>query len=168
MSRNHLLTPSSISRHLSHISHPNSFSRRKSANARIIPTQTFKQARVMDDSSVNRAEEYQQHARRGHNARGGRSRGGRGGRGGDRGGGPMNREVAISKALSKLLRHAAEEAELKLDAEGYAPLDKVVSIISHFQDFLLPQTPSRAQMKTFHSEARDDRLWHHSMTVADE
>ncbi|KUJ21040.1 uncharacterized protein LY89DRAFT_577171 [Mollisia scopiformis] len=38
----------------------------------------------------------------------------------------MNREVAISKALSKLLRHAAEEAGLKLDAEGYTPLDQVL------------------------------------------
>ncbi|KAF8864111.1 Tpt1/KptA family RNA 2'-phosphotransferase [Acephala macrosclerotiorum] len=38
----------------------------------------------------------------------------------------MNREVAISKALSKLLRHAAEEAGLKLDAEGFAPLDQVL------------------------------------------
>ncbi|PHH61816.1 hypothetical protein CDD81_7919 [Ophiocordyceps australis] len=45
--------------------------------------------------------------------------GGRGGRGG--------REVQTSKALSKLLRHQAENAGIQLDAEGYAPLDKVLS-----------------------------------------
>jgi len=39
----------------------------------------------------------------------------------------MNREVAVSKALSKLLRHAAEDAGLKLDAEGFANLESVVS-----------------------------------------
>jgi hypothetical protein len=39
----------------------------------------------------------------------------------------MNRAVAVSKALSKLLRHAAEDVGLKLDAEGYARLDDVVS-----------------------------------------
>lgn len=41
-----------------------------------------------------------------------------------------DRDVQISKALSKLLRHDAEKYKLKLDAEGYAPLDKVVSINS--------------------------------------
>lgn len=39
----------------------------------------------------------------------------------------MNREVAVSKALSKLLRHAAEDAGLTLDDEGYARVDQVVS-----------------------------------------
>ncbi|OTA95782.1 hypothetical protein M434DRAFT_68636 [Hypoxylon sp. CO27-5] len=59
-------------------------------------------------------------------SRGGRDR--RGGRGGGTGGGgaPQNREVLISKALSSLLRHQAENAGIKLDAEGYAPLDKVL------------------------------------------
>ncbi|KAL8409050.1 hypothetical protein RB594_007481 [Gaeumannomyces avenae] len=53
------------------------------------------------------------------------SRGGRGkGRGGGGGGGGA-REVAVSRALSKLLRHQAENAGIKLDAEGYAPLDKL-------------------------------------------
>ena len=42
----------------------------------------------------------------------------------------MNREVAVSKALSKLLRHAAEDAGLALDSEGFARVDQVVSIIS--------------------------------------
>lgn len=52
--------------------------------------------------------------------------GGGGGRGG-RGGGGQNREVLVSKALSRLLRHQAENAGIKLDAEGYAALDEVVS-----------------------------------------
>jgi len=37
--------------------------------------------------------------------------------------------VVISKALSKLLRHAAEDEGLKLDEEGYARLDLVVSFL---------------------------------------
>ncbi|OTA59915.1 hypothetical protein K449DRAFT_332882 [Hypoxylon sp. EC38] len=63
--------------------------------------------------------------------RGGRDRRGGGG-GSSRGGkssgsgGPQNREVLISKALSSLLRHQAENAGIKLDAEGYAPLDKAL------------------------------------------
>jgi 2'-phosphotransferase len=40
----------------------------------------------------------------------------------------MNREVAVSKALSKLLRHAAEDAGLTLDGEGFARLDQVVRL----------------------------------------
>jgi hypothetical protein len=55
-------------------------------------------------------------------------RGGGGGGGGGRGGGEMNREVAVSKALSKLLRHAAEDAGLTLDGEGFARLDQVVRL----------------------------------------
>lgn len=54
-------------------------------------------------------------------------KGSRGGRGGGGGGGGQNREVVISKALSKLLRHAAEDEGLKLDGEGFARLDLVVS-----------------------------------------
>ena len=57
---------------------------------------------------------------------------GRGGQGGGSGssgrGKEMNREVAISKALSKLLRHAAEDVGLALDGEGFARLDQVVSL----------------------------------------
>ena len=60
--------------------------------------------------------------------KGSRGRGGRGGGGGGRGGGEMNREVMVSKALSKLLRHAAEDAGLTLDGEGFARLDQVVSL----------------------------------------
>lgn len=48
-------------------------------------------------------------------------------RGGRRGGGGQSREVQVSKALSKLLRHQAENAGIKLDGEGYAPLNRVVS-----------------------------------------
>jgi hypothetical protein len=64
---------------------------------------------------------------RGGDRRGNRSGGGRGGRraGGEKG--EMNREVAVSKALSKLLRHAAEDEGLALDNEGFARLDQVVS-----------------------------------------
>lgn len=72
---------------------------------------------------------YDTGARRGGSGRG-RGRGGgngksAGGRASGKGG--MNREVAISKALSKLLRHAAEDVGLKLDSEGYARVDEVVS-----------------------------------------
>jgi hypothetical protein len=53
-----------------------------------------------------------------------RSRGDRGrGKGG---GGGHGREVQVSKALSKLLRHQAANAGIQLDDEGYAPLDAVV------------------------------------------
>ncbi|KAJ0298847.1 hypothetical protein COL5a_011223 [Colletotrichum fioriniae] len=58
--------------------------------------------------------------------RGGR-RGGRGGGGRGGGGGGQPREVLVSKALSKLLRHQAENAGLTLDEGGYAPLDKVLA-----------------------------------------
>ncbi|TQN67840.1 TRNA 2'-phosphotransferase 1, partial [Colletotrichum shisoi] len=53
---------------------------------------------------------------------GGGRRGGRGG-----GGGGQPREVLVSKALSKLLRHQAENAGLELDDGGYASLDKVLA-----------------------------------------
>ncbi|KAH8879416.1 hypothetical protein GQ53DRAFT_756046 [Thozetella sp. PMI_491] len=53
---------------------------------------------------------------------GGRGRGGRGGRSGGRGG----RDRELSHALSRLLRHQAENAGIKLDREGYAPLDRVL------------------------------------------
>ncbi|KAI0105412.1 RNA 2'-phosphotransferase, Tpt1 [Nemania sp. FL0031] len=58
---------------------------------------------------------------------GGRSRrGGGGGRRGGGGAGGPNRQVQISKALSTLLRHQAQNAGIKLDAEGFAPLDRVM------------------------------------------
>lgn len=55
-----------------------------------------------------------------------KGRGGRG-RGKGRGGGGQGREVQVSKALSKLLRHQAGNAGIQLDDEGYAPLNSVVS-----------------------------------------
>lgn len=60
-------------------------------------------------------------------AGGKKQRGGSGGRGGRGGGSGQSREVLVSKALSKLLRHQAENAGIKLDAEGFAALDEVVS-----------------------------------------
>lgn len=46
-----------------------------------------------------------------------------------------NRDVQVSKALSKLLRHDAEKHKLKLDEEGFAELDKVVSSTASLAHF---------------------------------
>jgi len=63
----------------------------------------------------------------------GRGKGkGRSGGGGRRGGGEKSRTVEVSKALSRLLRHQAENAGIKLDEEGYAPLDRVVCFFLSF------------------------------------
>ena len=78
------------------------------------------------DADLISISENQTSERRGGDRGGGRGRG-RGGRGGG-GGGGLSREVQISKGLSKLLRHAAGDAGLKLDAEGFARVDRVVSI----------------------------------------
>ena len=51
------------------------------------------------------------------------------GRGGGRGGGPMPRDVQVSKKLSKLLRHDAEQEGLKLGKGGYINLADVVGQI---------------------------------------
>lgn len=59
---------------------------------------------------------------------GGRKAGGGGG-GGKPGDGGKQREKQISMALSRLLRHQALNAGIKLDKEGYAPLDRVVSAV---------------------------------------
>jgi RNA 2'-phosphotransferase, Tpt1 / KptA family len=98
-------------------------------------TASMADSRSVDDF-IDMAEELDLTDRGGKRAaRGGRSRAGgagggvaRGNRAGGSGRGEMNREVAISKALSKLLRHAAVDVGLKLDAEGYARVDQVVSI----------------------------------------
>lgn len=45
------------------------------------------------------------------------------------GGDSKQRESQVSRALSRLLRHQALNAGIVLDKEGYAPLDKVVSIL---------------------------------------
>jgi hypothetical protein len=81
------------------------------------------------DDFIDKAEELDVQDRGGRRGNRGGGRGKGPGRklGGASGGGAMNREVAVSKALSKLLRHAAEDVGLKLDAEGYARLDDVVS-----------------------------------------
>lgn len=49
------------------------------------------------------------------------------GRGSGGGGGGQGREVQVSKALSRLLRHQAANAGIQLDDEGFARLDAVVS-----------------------------------------
>jgi 2'-phosphotransferase len=49
------------------------------------------------------------------------------GRRGGRGGGGQSRDVQISKALSKLLRHDADKEGIALDKEGYAALDAVMN-----------------------------------------
>lgn len=41
-------------------------------------------------------------------------------------GGPQSREVQISKAMSLLLRHAAEKEGLKMNDQGYANVADVV------------------------------------------
>jgi 2'-phosphotransferase len=56
-----------------------------------------------------------------------RSRGGGSERSSPGGGSGPGREVQLSKALSRLLRHQAEKSGIKLDSEGFAPLDLVVS-----------------------------------------
>ena len=64
--------------------------------------------------------------------RGERSGRGRGRDGRSTGGRPgQGREVEISKALSKLLRHAAVEEGLELDAGGFAKVDQVVGPVSY-------------------------------------
>ncbi|KAI8963895.1 KptA family-domain-containing protein [Daldinia sp. FL1419] len=82
---------------------------------------------MADDELIEAAERMEGMALRGK-GRGGRDRrgGGRGGGGGGGGGKGQDREMLISKALSSLLRHQAENAGIKLDDEGYAPLDKVL------------------------------------------
>lgn len=61
--------------------------------------------------------------------RGDRKAGGGGGKPGD---GGKQREKQVSMALSRLLRHQALNAGIKLDKEGYAPLDRVVSVGSSY------------------------------------
>lgn len=44
-----------------------------------------------------------------------------------RSGGPLPREVTVSKAMSFILRHGAEKEGIKLDAQGYANVADLVS-----------------------------------------
>lgn len=46
-------------------------------------------------------------------------------------GGPMPREVQVSKKLSWLLRHGAEKEGLQLGEGGYISLKDVVGLIGH-------------------------------------
>jgi 2'-phosphotransferase len=48
------------------------------------------------------------------------------------GGGPPSREVTVSKALSYLLRHAAEREGLKIDSQGYANVADVVRSVYQY------------------------------------
>jgi RNA:NAD 2'-phosphotransferase (TPT1/KptA family) len=45
----------------------------------------------------------------------------------------MPRDVQVSKALSKLLRHSAEKEGLKLDEAGYINLKDVVGLSEEFR-----------------------------------
>lgn len=65
--------------------------------------------------------------------KGGRKGGGGGGKPAD---GGKQREKQISMALSRLLRHQALNAGITLDKEGFAPLDRVVSL--QFLDTIIP------------------------------
>ncbi|KAJ6446406.1 Major facilitator superfamily domain, general substrate transporter [Purpureocillium lavendulum] len=65
--------------------------------------------------------------RSGGRAAQGRRGGGRGGKGGGGGSGGQGRDVQVSRALSRLLRHQAANAGIKLDGEGFAPLDQVLA-----------------------------------------
>ena len=73
-----------------------------------------------DFDYIKMEDQVLQNSKQGDSSRGGR-------RGGGRGGGGQNRDVQISKALARLLRHQAEKSGINLDEAGYAPLDKVVS-----------------------------------------
>lgn len=46
-----------------------------------------------------------------------------------RGRGPVGRDVQISKAMSLLLRHAADKEGVHIDAQGYANVADVVSFL---------------------------------------
>ena len=48
------------------------------------------------------------------------------GRGGRHGGGPQPRSVLVSKALSRLLRHAAVEERIPIDNHGYVRMDHLL------------------------------------------
>jgi 2'-phosphotransferase len=82
------------------------------------------------------AESFEETVNIRHDKGKGRAGGRGGGRGSGRGGGGgASRDVLLSKALSKLLRHQAVSAGIQLDREGYAPLDRVVSLTIFFSIF---------------------------------
>lgn len=60
---------------------------------------------------------------------------GKGQKGGGGGGGGRKdppREVLVSKALSFVLRHAAEREGVKIDSQGYANVGELVCQLYHF------------------------------------
>jgi 2'-phosphotransferase len=61
----------------------------------------------------------------------------KGKRGNRSGGGHASREVTVSKALSYLLRHAAEREGLKINAQGYANVADVVRSLQNKQWILV-------------------------------
>lgn len=73
----------------------------------------------------------QQSRKSGGGGGGARGEGSRGEKG--RSGGGQSRDVQVSKALSKLLRHDAVKAGLKLDDEGFASVGEVVSLCFLFR-----------------------------------
>jgi len=111
--------------------------RERSGRTSLLPNRSAR-CKIMASDDVDRlAEELEDRAAvsSSRGSRGGRFRGGRGGRGG----GGKGREVDLSRALSRLLRHQAESAGVTLDAQGFAPLDKVVSCVTWVSTVLLPR-----------------------------
>lgn len=58
----------------------------------------------------------------------GKENGGKGDRRGRGQGQGQSREVLVSKALSNLLRHAAEKEGIKMNSQGYANVADVVCL----------------------------------------
>lgn len=83
----------------------------------------------LEDTALSSSSARGGGGRRGH-GKGGRGRGGGGGRGGE--GGRGRREVDLSRALSRLLRHQAGAAGVEVDGEGFARLEGVVSSFFFF------------------------------------
>ncbi|RFU25862.1 hypothetical protein B7463_g10474, partial [Scytalidium lignicola] len=86
----------------------------------------------MASEGTQHEDSFSRGGRRNENPKGERDRrnkdaaGGGSGRNKNARGGGLGREVMISKALSKLLRHAAHEEGIELDSEGFARLDQVM------------------------------------------
>lgn len=88
--------------------------------------------------------------------------GGKSGKGG--GGRTENREVMVSKALSKLLRHAAGDVGLALDTEGFARVDQVVSVLLLFC-FVFKSPSKEAGWKVFYMVTCHVMLISHSLST---
>lgn len=85
-------------------------------------------ARFEEQASMQQQQQQQQKqpsAPKGNNKKNKSSGGGGGSGAAD----PQKKQKDISRALSRLLRHQATNAGIQLDREGYAPLDKVVSLL---------------------------------------